>query len=324
MNPVYRAASRAAAALALGLCISGAQAQNYPNHPIRMIAPYEPGGGVDIMARLVAQNLGKEIGQSVTVENRPGAGGVVGTQAVVAAAPDGYTLELVSTSPVAVAPYLVKNLPYNPEKDLTPISLIANVPALLLVKPDSPVKTVPDLLKQAKAQPGKLTASSSGIGGTAHLSIQLLKISSGIDILHVPYKGTGPALTAVMAGDATMTFSDMVSGLKFAQTGQLRAVAVTSLKRLQVLPDVPTVAETVPGYNSGVWYAVYGPAKMPAPIVAALNKALVKASKNDIAQTLNAQGVQPIGSTPQELARFQKEESERWGKLIKASGMKPE
>ncbi|HEY4374012.1 MAG TPA: tripartite tricarboxylate transporter substrate binding protein [Burkholderiales bacterium] len=324
MNPVYRAASCAAAALALGFCVSAAQAQNYPNHPIRMIAPYEPGGGVDIMARLVAQNLAKEIGQSVTVENRPGAGGVVGTQAVVASAPDGYTLELVSTSPVAVAPYLVKNLPYNPEKDLTPISLIANVPALLLVKPDSPVKTVPDLLKQAKAQPGKLTASSSGIGGTAHLSIQLLKISSGIDILHVPYKGTGPALTAVMAGEATMTFSDVVSGLKFAQTGQLRAVAVTSLKRLGVLPDVPTIAETVPGYNSGVWYAIYGPAKLPPAIVATLNKALVKASRNDIAQTLNAQGVQPIGSTPQELARFQKEESERWGKLIKASGMKPE
>jgi tripartite-type tricarboxylate transporter receptor subunit TctC len=258
------------------------------------------------------------------VENRPGAGGVVGTQSVVTSPPDGYTLELVSTSPVAVAPYLVKNLPYDPEKDLTPISLIANVPALLLVKPDSSVKTMADLLKQAKAQPGKLSASSSGIGGTAHLSIQLLKISSNVDILHVPFKGTGPALTAVMAGQVTMTFSDVVSGMKYAQTGQLHAVAVTSLKRLPVLPNVPVIAETVPGYNSGVWYAVYGPAKMPPAIVTALNKALVKASKNDLAQTLNAQGVQPIGSTPQELARFQKEESERWGKLIKASGMKPE
>lgn len=324
MKVVHRAALRATAALALGLCMAGADAQAYPNHPIRMIAPYEPGGGVDIMARLVAQKLGQEIGQSVAVENRPGAGGVVGTQAVVSAAPDGYTLELVSTSPVAVAPFLVKNLPYDPVKDLTPISLIANVPALLLVKPDSSVKSVSDLIAQAKAQPGKLSASSSGIGGTAHLSIQLLKLSSGADILHVPYKGTGPALTAVMAGEVTMTFSDVVSGLKYAQSGQLRAVAVTSLKRLALLPEVPAVAETVKDYNSGVWYAVYGPAKMPPAVVEALNKALVKASKNDIAQTLNAQGVQPIGSTPQELARFQKEESERWGKVIKASGMKPE
>lgn len=301
-----------------------AHAQAYPNHPIRMIAPYEPGGGVDIMARLVAQKLGQEIGQSVAVENRPGAGGAVGTQVVVSAPPDGYTLELASTSPIVIAPYIVKNLSYDPYKDLTPLSLIANVPALLLVKPDAPFKNVPELISQAKAQPGKLTSSSSGIGGTAHLAVQLLKMMAGIDVLHVPYKGTGPATTAVLAGEVTMTFSDVVAGLKFAQSGQLRAVAVTSPKRLPVLPDVPAVAETVPGYAAGVWYAVFGPAKMPPAVVATLSKALIKTSKNDIAQTLSAQGVQPIGSTPQELTAFMKEESERWGKVVKSSGMKPE
>jgi tripartite-type tricarboxylate transporter receptor subunit TctC len=317
------------AAVALGAAMTlgaagTAGAQAYPNHPIRMIAPYEPGGGVDIMARMVAQFLGKEIGQSVAVENRPGAGGVVGTQALVSAAPDGYTLELASTSPIVISPYIVKNLSYDSFKDLAPVSLIANVPALLLVLPNSSFKTVPELIAQAKAQPGKLTFSSSGIGGTAHLAAQLLKSLGGINLLHVPYKGTGPATTAVMAGEVSMTFTDVIAGTKYAQSGQLRAVAVTSPKRVPILPEVPAVAETLPGYSAGVWYAVFAPAKTPPAIIAALNKALVKASKNDIAQTLNAQGVQPIGSSPAELTAFMKEESARWGKVIKDSGMKPE
>jgi tripartite-type tricarboxylate transporter receptor subunit TctC len=289
-----------------------------------MIAPYEPGGGVDIMARLVAQKLGQEIGQSVVVENRPGAGGAVGTQALATSAPDGYTLELASTSPIVISPYLVKNLGYNPEKDLAPVSLVANVPALLLVPPNAPFKTIAELIAQAKAAPGKFTYSSSGIGGTAHLAAQLLKLMAGIDLLHVPYKGTGPATTAAMAGEVSMTFTDVVSGIKYAQSGKLRAVAITGLERSSILPEVPAIAETLPGYSAGVWYAVFAPARTPAPIIEALNKALVRAAKKDIAASLVAQGVQPIGSTPAELAAFVKEESERWGKVIRESGMKAE
>jgi tripartite-type tricarboxylate transporter receptor subunit TctC len=289
-----------------------------------MIVPYEPGGGVDIMGRMVAQYLGQELGQSIVVENHPGAGGSVGTQILATSKPDGYTLELASTSPISIVPYLVKNLGYSPEKDLAPISLVANVPALVLVPPNSPFKTFADMVAAAKASPGKFTYSSSGIGGTGHLAAQLLKLTAGIELLHIPYKGTGPATTAVIGGDVNLTFTDIVSGLKYAQSGQLRALAITGPVRSTVLPNVPTIAETVPGYSAGVWYAVFAPAKTPAPIVDALNKALVKVTKTEIATALVAQGVQPIGSTPAELAAFVKDEDARWSKVIKASDMKPE
>jgi tripartite-type tricarboxylate transporter receptor subunit TctC len=324
MNPLHRIVLYSVLVLtALGT--AGACAQSYPTRPIRLIAPYEPGGGVDIAARLVARELAIAIGQPVTVENRPGAGGAVGTQALAAAAPDGYSLILASTSPIVIAPYLIKNLGYNPQKDLAPVSLISNIPALLLVQPNTPIHSVPELIAAARAQPGKLTFSSSGIGGTAHLAAQLLKVMTGADMLHVPYKGTGPANTALLAGEVTMTFTDVIAGLKFVQSGQLRAVAVTSKARLPILPDVPTVAETLPGYAAGVWYAVFAPAKTPAPIIATLSKALNTAVHSQaMVQTLALQGVSPIGSTPEELTRFIKEEDARWGKVIIASGIKPE
>jgi tripartite-type tricarboxylate transporter receptor subunit TctC len=315
-----------AIALILAVACGAATAQTapFPTHVIRLIVPYEPGGGVDIMGRLVAKGLGDEIGQSIVVENHPGAGGAVGTQVLASAKPDGYTLELASTSPIAIVPYLVKNLGYSPERDLAPISLVANVPALLLVSNKAPFKDFADLIAQAKASPGKFTYSSSGIGGTGHLAAQLLKQSAGIELLHVPYKGTGSATTAVIGGDVNMTFSDIVSGMKYAQSGQLRALAITGPARSSVLPNVPTIADTVPGYSAGVWYAVFAPAKTPPAIIDALNKALVRATKKDIAVSLIAQGVEPIGSTPAELAAFVKEEQGRWSKVIKDSDMKPE
>ncbi|HEY2256422.1 MAG TPA: tripartite tricarboxylate transporter substrate binding protein [Variovorax sp.] len=296
----------------------------YPNRPIKMVAPYEPGGGVDIMARMVAQNLGKEIGQSVVVENRAGVGGAIGTRYVATAPPDGYTLLLASTSPVVIAPHLVKNVGYDPEKDLTPVSLIADVPALLVVKPDAPFENLAALIARAKAEPGKYTVSSSGIGGTAHLAMQLLKMMAGVDLLHVPYKGTGPAITAVMGGEVTMTFTDIVSGLKYVQGGQLRALAITGEQRSPQLPNVPTVAETVPGYAAGVWYAVFAPARTPAAIVDSLNAALVRTLKEDLGSTLALQGVQPIGSSPAQLSTYVKQEDARWSEVVKAAGMKPE
>lgn len=310
----------------LALCmIAPAFAQPFPNHPLRLIAPYEPGGGVDIMARLVAKQLGDALGQTVTVENRPGAGGVVGTQAVVSAPADGYTLVLASTSPIAVAPFLVKHLSYDPQKDLAPVTLVASSPAILLVQPNSPIHTVSELIAQAKTQPGKLTFSSSGIGGTAHLSAQLLKVLTGVDMLHVPYKGTAPATSALLAGDVTMSFTDIVAGLRFAQSGQLRGVAVTSVKRLTIVPDLPTVAETVPGYVSGVWYGLFAPAKTPPAVVATLGKAMDKAMRSpEMSQNLGSQGTVVGSGSPEEFTRFIREETARWGKVMKASGIDPE
>lgn len=316
------------AMLALAPCCAPhaeSASDSYPNRPIRMISPYEPGGGVDIMARMVAQNLARELGVSVVVENRPGAGGVVGTQVLTAAAPDGYTLILDSPSPLVVAPYLMKKLNYDPQKDLQPISLIADVPAVLLVKNDSPIHTVKDLLDLARKEPGKLTFSSSGLGGTAHLSAQLLKVLADVDMLHVPYKGTAPAIQAVMAGEVTMTFADMTAGLAFAKNHQLRAVAVTTPHRSPALPDVPTVAETVPGYAASVWYGVLAPKNTPRPIVEKLNREIVKfVHAPAVNKMLVDEGAEPKGTTPEAFQAFLRSESERWGKVIRKSGLEPQ
>lgn len=304
----------------LAFAASAAPADTYPNHPIRMISPYEPGGGVDIMARMVAKNLTQALNTSVVVENRPGAGGVVGTQALVNSPADGYTLILDSPSPLVVAPYLIKQLNYNPQKDLAPISLIADVPAVLLVRNDSPIHTVGDLLAMARKEPGKLTFSSSGLGGTAHLSAEMLKVLTHVNMLHVPYKGTAPAIQAVMTGEVTLTFADMTAGLGFAKNHQLRAVAVTTPTRAPALPDVPTVAETVPGYEASVWYGVFAPKNTPRPIIDKLNREIVKFVHNpETTKLLVDEGAEPKGSTPEELHAFVVAESERWGKVLKAS-----
>jgi tripartite-type tricarboxylate transporter receptor subunit TctC len=312
------------AALLLGPCCT-ALAQTYPNKPIRMISPYEPGGGVDIMARLVAQKLTQGLGVSVVVENRPGAGGVVGTQVLVSSAPDGYTLMLASTSPIVVAPSLMKHLSYDPLKDLAPVSLIAIVPAVLLVKPDSPIHTVAQLLSMAKAQPGKLTFSSSGIGGTAHLAGTMLETMTGVNMLHVPYKGTGPAIVAVLSGEVTMTFADMISGLGYVKNHQLRAVAVTTPGRAPSLPDVPAIDETLPGYSAGVWYGVFAPAKTPPAIIERLNREMVKfVHAPDMQKMFKEEGAQPVGGSPAQFAQYIRQDTTRWSKVIKESGMKPE
>lgn len=322
MKLLYRTAL--CAAMVLGP-VCAVFAQGYPNKPIRLISPYEPGGGVDIMARMVAQKLTQALGVSVVVENRPGAGGVVGTQVLASAPPDGYTLILDSTSPIVVAPYLMKKLSYDPQKDLAPVSLIAVVPAVLLVKPDSPIKTTQQLLDMAKAQPGRLTFSSSGIGGTAHLAAQMLKTMTGVNMLHVPYKGTGPATVAVMSGEVTMTFSDMISGLPYVKNKQLRAVAVTTPNRAPALPDIPAIDETLPGYSAGVWYGVFAPAKTPPEIIAKLNAEIVKfVHAPDVNRMFLDEGANPVGSSPAEFSKFIKDEGVRWEKVIRESDMQPE
>jgi tripartite-type tricarboxylate transporter receptor subunit TctC len=313
-----------AATIAAPVC--AAIAADYPDRPVRLVAPYEPAGGVDLMARMVARSLsGVMGGKSIVVENRPGAGGVVGTQMVVNSAPNGYTLLLASSSPIVVAPFLQKHLSYDPLKDLAPVTLIADIPAIMLVKPDSPINTVQQLIDAAKAEPGKLTFSSSGIGGTAHLAAQMLKTMAGINLLHVPYKGTGPGMSAVLSGQVNLTFAEVVAALPLVRSGQLKAIAMTTPGRSPALPNLPSIADVLPGYSAGVWYGVFAPAKTPKAIIETLHKALVKAVHSpEMTQAFKNEGITGIASTPAEFAKFVREDSDRWSKIIRESDMQPE
>jgi tripartite-type tricarboxylate transporter receptor subunit TctC len=277
------------------------------------------------LARLIGQKLSEAFGQSVIVENRPGAGGTIGTEIVARSAPDGYTIMLASPSPIVVAPHLYKKLAYDPLKDLAPITLIAVVPAVLIVHPSLPVKSVKDLVSLAKSRPGQLTFSSSGNGGTGHLAGEMLKMMTRVDMVHVPYKGTGPATTAVLSGEVSMSFGNIISTLPYAKSGRLRAIAVTTPKRSTVLPDIPAIAETLPGYSAGPWYGVLAPAGTPAPILGRLNQEIVKVLRSpEIRQNLSAEGADPVGNTPAEFAAHLKAETERWGKVVRDTRMKVE
>ena len=300
-----------------------AVAQSYPAKPVRLISPYAPGGGTDILARLIGQKLSENLGQPVIVENRPGAGGVIGTEIVAKAPADGYTIMLASPSPIVVAPHLHKKLAYRPLNDLAPITLISVVPAVLAVHPSLPAKSVKELVAFAKARPAQLTFSSSGNGGTGHLAGEMLKMMSGVDMVHVPYKGTGPATTAVLSGEVSLSFGNIISVLPHVKGGRLRAIAVTTPKRSPVLPDVPAVAETLAGYSAGPWYGVLAPAGTPQEIISRLNQEIVKILRSpEVMKTLSAEGADPIGSSPGEFANLLKTETERWGKVVRQAGMK--
>lgn len=298
-------------------------AQNYPAKPIRFISPYAPGGGTDILARLIGQKLAENLGQPVVVDNRPGGGGIIGTEIVAKSAPDGYTVMLASPSPIVVAPHLHKKLGYDPLKDLAPITLITVVPAVMAVHPSLPVKSVKELIALAKSKPGAFTFSSSGNGGTGHLAGEMLKMMAGVDMLHVPYKGTGPATTAVVGGEVSLTFGNIISLLPHVKANRLRALAVTTPKRAPVLPEVPAVAETLPGYSAGPWYGVLAPGGTPQNVVAKLNQEIVKILRSpEVKQNLAADGADPVGSTPADFAKHLKAETERWGKVVREARMK--
>jgi len=307
------------------LTINVVWAQSYPNKPIRIIVPYEPGGGVDIMARLLGRNLSQVANQNIIIENRPGGGGVVGTQALVSANPDGYSVMLGSTSPVVIAPFLVKKLSYNPSKDLQPVCLIAINPAVLLVNNNSKFNTLKDIIAEAKAHPGTLTFSSSGIGGTSHLAASLLKVMADVEMQHIAYKGTGPATLAVLSGEVDITFADLIAGIKFIKNGQLKPIAITSKERMPILDSVPAVSETIADYSAGVWTGIFVPAKTPPEVVNQLNKLVNKTIKSpEMMKSLNGDGISPIGGTPQEFAKLIAEESDRWGDVLKKSGVSAE
>lgn len=292
-------------------------AQQYPTRPIRLVAPFAPGGGTDISARLLAEPLGKALKETVVVDNRPGAGSVVGTEIVAKSNPDGYTLLLGNIS-MAFNAALYKKLPYDTLRDFAPISLVSDQPNILVAHPSLPAKSFKEFIALARSQPGKLTYASAGTGAGTHLAMELLMMSQNIDLVHVPYKGTGPALTALLGNQISVFFSTFASALPHVKAERLRAFAVTSLKRAGTLPEVPTVAESgVPGYEYSTWYGLLAPARVPRGILSRLNKETVAALNDpEIRQRYLSQGVDPIPSTAAHYAAYLKSETDKWSKVI--------
>jgi tripartite-type tricarboxylate transporter receptor subunit TctC len=295
-------------------------AQDYPSKPLRLVVPFAPGGGNDSLARHLAAKLGGVLGQAVVVDNRAGANGAVGTELVAKAAPDGYTLLLGFVGPLAVLPHMGK-LGYDPLTQLAPVGLIANAYQVLAVHPNVPAKTVAELVALAKAQPGKLAYASGGAGTPLHLVPELFKLAAGIDLLNVPYKGSSPAALSVLAGDTQIIFGAMFSTLPQVKAGKLRALAVTSPKRLATAPDLPTLAEAgYAGVEASSWYGLLVPAGTPASIVSKLNAALVAATGGaDHKTLLDQQGLEPLVGSPEAFRAFMHSESSKWAKVIKAA-----
>ncbi len=318
-----------AARLLLGMavaCISlvaGAQgAAGYPSKPIKIVVPFPPGGATDILARAVGAELQKAWGQTVLIENKGGGGGNTGTDMVAKAAPDGYTLVMGTVGTHAINMSLYAKMPYDAVKDFEPITLVAGVPNLLVVHPSVNAKSVRELTALAKSMPGKLNVASSGNGTSIHLAAELYKQMAGVDILHVPYKGSSPAVTDLLGGQVQMMFDNMPSALPHAKAGKLRPLAVTGLKRSAALPDIPTMDEEgLKGFNATSWFGLLAPAGTPKDIVAKLNAASVKAlASPEMMERLAAQGAEPVGNTPEQFAAFIKAEIDKWSKIVKASG----
>ena len=311
--------ARLLSGMALMLACGAGWAQGYPAKTVRVIVPYPPGGGTDTIARPLAQKLTESFGQQVIIDNRGGAGGNVGMELAARAAPDGYTLVIGLTAQLAVNPALYRKLPYDPVKDYEPITLIGAGAYLLVVHPSLPVKDVKELVALAKARPGQITYASSGNGSGGHLCMELFKTMTGTNFVHVPYKGGGPALVDVLAGQVQVLFTPPVSATQHVQSGRLRALAVSTVRRSAGMPDLPTIAESgVPGYDSGVWYGVLAPAGTPREIVMRVNGDVVKALQQpDFRTMLIANSIDPIGSSPEVLAQFIRIEMAKWAKVVR-------
>ena len=314
------------AAIALAASYNPIVAQTaYPAKPVHLFVPYPAGGGVDILARTLGDALSKEWGQSVVVENRPGAGGIVASQALATSPPDGYTL-IVVASGHATNPFLYPKMPYDTFKAFTPISLLASSPNILLVRKDSPFKTLADLLAAARAKPGSLSFGHAGNGTSTHLAGELLKNLAKIDMAAIPYKGGAPAINDLLGGQIPMSFNNGPESVGQIKAGTVRALGVTTAKRADFLPDVPTIAEGgVPGYDTEVWWCLLGPANMPADVVKKLSHDFVAAlNTKSVEDRLKPLGATTIGSSPEEFAAKIKADYDKWGPIIKAAGMKIE
>jgi len=320
---------RAAAALS-GIAILAlshiASAQVYPNKPIRWIVTYPPGGPTDVVARAVGARLTAAWGQQVVIDNRAGAGGIIGSELAAKAVPDGYTLLFGTSAGLSINPVLSSKLPYDPVRDFAPVSLLVINPQILVANNAVPVNSVRDLIALAKAKPGQLNYASVGQGSPNQLGMELLKSLTGTDLVHVPYKGTGPAITDLLAGQVQVMFNSMPSVLPLVTSGKLKGLAVGSAQRSPAAPDIPTVAEAgVPGFEYVTWYGMFAPARTPKNIVTRLNAEVVKIlAAPEMAQRLASQGAEPRSSTPDELLKFMRNESERWKQVIKSAGIRTE
>ena len=295
----------------------------YPTRPVRIVVPQTPGASTDLTARLIGQKLSPIIGQPVIVENRPGAGSIVGTEIVAKATPDGHTLLVVASS-IVLNPILQKNLPFDPERDLAPIAQLSTFPNVLVVHPAVPAKNVQELVALAKAKPGALNYGSAGTATGTHLSAELFKHMTGTDMVHVPYKGGGAAIPALLGGQVQLMFSTTVAALPQVRAGKLRALAVTSSKRSPSAPEIPTIAESgVPGYDHSAWNGLFAPAKTPRAIISRLNREVVQILHSpDVKAIFLKEGAEPVGNKPEEFAAILKSESAKWTKVVQASGMK--
>ncbi|XDF34560.1 tripartite tricarboxylate transporter substrate binding protein [Paracidovorax avenae] len=311
-----------AAAAACALLPGLAAAQAFPSKPITIIVPFAAGGTTDILARIIAQGMGAELGQSVVVDNRAGAGGNIGGQVAARAPADGYTLFMGTVGTHAINAALYRKMPFDPVKDFAPLTRVANVPNLLVANPAQPFKTVQELIAYAKANPGKINFGSSGSGSSIHLSGELFKSMAKVDMQHVPYKGSAPAVTDLLGNQIAIMFDNMPSAIQHVRSGKLRAIAVTTARRSPELPDVPTIAESgVPGYEATSWFGMFAPAGTPAPVVAQLNATIVKVlAQPDIRKKLAEQGAEAAGETPAQFADFIQKESVKWGRVVKESG----
>lgn len=320
----HAAPGKAALAALVLLSATAAHAQapgaDYPARPVRLVVPFAPGGGTDISARILAEGLSPALGQTVVVDNRPGAGSILGTDIVAKSTPDGYTLLLGNIS-MAFNAALYKKLPFDALKDFIPISLVTDQPNILVAHPAVAAKSFKDFLALARAQPGKLTYGSAGLGAGTHLAMEMLMMSQKIELVHVPYKGTGPALTALLGNQITVFFSTYASALPHVKADRLRAFAVTSVKRTRTLPEVPTVAESgVPGYEYSTWYGLLAPAGTPRALIEKLNKATVAVlNAPETRQKLEKQGVDPIPSTAARYAAYLKSETGKWATVVRAA-----
>jgi tripartite-type tricarboxylate transporter receptor subunit TctC len=317
------ALAAAAAVGALTLAPLAAQAQAaFPSKSLTIVVPFSAGGTTDILARVIGQYMSKDLGQPVVVDNRAGAGGNIGAQMVARAAPDGYTILMGTVGTHAINQSLYKKMAFDPIKDFAPLTRVALVPNLLVANPSQPFKNVKELVAYAKANPGKVTFGSSGNGSSIHLSGELFQHMAGVEMQHVPYRGSAPAVTDLLGGQIAVMFDNMPSAIGHVKSGKLRPLAVTTPKRSPALPDVPTIAEAgVPGYGATSWFGLLAPANTPAPVLAKLHASILKALADpEVKKKMAEQGAEPYGEKPEQFAAFIRSETEKWGKTVKQSG----
>jgi len=305
------------------VCAAQSSAQSYPDRPIRMILPASPGGPVDVIARTVGAGLSEVLGQPIVMDNRAGAGGIIGAEIVARGNPDGYTLMFAHSGPLAIEAALHSKLSYHPVRDFAPVSLVAASPYALIVTASTPAKSVKDLLALARSRPGKFHYASGGLGTGLHMAGELLNLAAGVKIAHVPYKGAGPGMAALLSGEVDMMFNGVSSALPHVKAGRLRAIAISTSKRSALLPDLPTVAESGLNYETSGWYGLVAPARAPKAVTGKLQASLQKAlNAPEMKERLAAQAIEGIASTPEALTKHLREELDKWTAVVKAAGLK--